>query len=61
LFWNPGFVNFGLNLNYEVARGVTLYGNLRNMFNQQYEEVFGFPSPRLNFVAGVKWRITKAQ
>jgi len=61
LFWNPGFANFGLNLNYEVARGVTIYGNLRNMFNQQYEEVFGFPSPRINFVAGVKWRITKAQ
>jgi outer membrane receptor protein involved in Fe transport len=56
-FWNPGFANIGLNLNYDLGGGVTAYGNLRNAFNQHYEEVFGFPSPRLNFVAGVKWRL----
>lgn len=61
LFWNPGYANFGLNLNYELPRSVTIYGNLRNMFNDHYEEIFGFPSPRLNFVAGVKWRIARAR
>ena len=61
LFWNPGYANFGVNVNYTLARGMTLYGNLRNALNQHYEEVFGFPSPRLNFVAGVKWRIAKQQ
>jgi hypothetical protein len=30
---------------------------LRNALNRRYEEVFGYPSPRLNFVAGLKWVI----
>jgi outer membrane cobalamin receptor len=59
LFWNPGFANVGLNLNYTVARGLTAYGHLRNALNQHYEEVFGYPSPLLNFVAGMKWTIAK--
>jgi outer membrane cobalamin receptor len=61
LFWNPGFANIGVNVNYRVARGLTAYGNLRNALDRAYEEVFGFPSPRLNFVAGLKWSISKAQ
>jgi outer membrane receptor protein involved in Fe transport len=61
LFWDPGFVNLGINLNYAVARGVTAYGNLRNALDRQYEEVFGYPSPRLNFVAGMKWTIARRQ
>jgi outer membrane receptor protein involved in Fe transport len=61
LFWNPGFANVGVNVNYSLGRGLTAYGNLRNALNRQYEEVFGFPSPRLNFVAGMKWTIAKAR
>jgi outer membrane receptor protein involved in Fe transport len=61
LFENPGFANVGVNLNYALGRGVTAYGNLRNALNRHYEEVFGFPSPRLNFVAGLKWNLTGAQ
>ncbi len=54
---NPGFQNLGVNVNYAFARGLTVYGNLRNALDQHYEEVFGYPSPRLNFVAGVKWSL----
>ena len=61
LFWNSGYANFGVNVNYELARGLTAYVNLRNAFNQHYEEVFGFPSPRLNFVTGLKWRSSRLQ
>jgi len=32
---------------------------LRNALNRRYEEVFGFPSPLLNFVAGVKWSLPR--
>jgi len=32
-------------------------GNLRNALNQKYEEIYGYPSLPLNFVAGIKWRI----
>ncbi len=59
LFFNSGFTDIGINLNYRLGHGVVAYGNLRNALNQQYEEVFGYPSPRLNFVAGMKWTITR--
>lgn len=58
LFYNPGFANFGVNVNYALSHGVTLYGNLRNALNWHYEEAFGFPSPLLNFVSGVKWNFS---
>ena len=61
LFWNPGFANVGINLNYTLGHGVTAYGNLRNALDRHYEEIFGYPAPRLNFVAGMKWTITKAK
>lgn len=57
LFRNPGYSNLGINLNYYLGEGVTAYANLRNMLNQHYEEVLGYPSPRLNFVAGVKFAL----
>jgi outer membrane receptor protein involved in Fe transport len=57
LFWNPGFANVGINLNLALGRGVTAYGHLRNSLDRQYEEIFGFPSPRLNFIAGMKWSL----
>jgi len=61
LFWDPGFANVGINLNYSLGHGATAYGNLRNALNRHYEEIFGYPSPRLNFVAGMKWSISKAK
>jgi outer membrane cobalamin receptor len=61
LFENPGYANLGLNLNCKLGRGLTAYGNLRNALNQHYEEVFGYPSPRLNFVTGLKWSFAGAK
>jgi len=58
LFHNPGFANFGVNVNYALPHGMTLYGDLRNALNWHYEEAFGFPSPLLNFAGGVKWTFT---
>ncbi len=57
LFWNPGYANLGAHVNYALGHGVTAYGNLRNALDRKYEEVFGYPSPRLGFVAGLKWRL----
>jgi outer membrane cobalamin receptor len=61
LFYNPGYANIGLNVNYALGHGVTAYGNLRNGLNQHYEEAFGFPSPLLNFVSGLKWTFSPSQ
>jgi outer membrane receptor protein involved in Fe transport len=61
LYWNPGFVNAGLNVNYRVRSNLTLYANLRNALDRHYEEIYGFPSPLLNVVAGVKWSLARAR
>ena len=60
LFRNPGYVNMGVNLNYRVAPGVTVYGHLRNALDRRYEEVYGYPAPLLNFVAGMKFALPGA-
>jgi len=54
-----GFVDMGINLNVRLGGGLTAYGNLRNALNQSYEEVLGYPAPKLNFVAGLKWALPK--
>ncbi len=61
LYRNPGFHNVGVNVNYRVGRGLTAYTNLRNATNQRYEEAFGYPSLRFNFVSGVRWNWQGAQ
>ena len=61
LYTNPGFFDMGVNLNIRLHAGLTAYGNLRNALNQSYEEVLGFPAPKLNFVAGVKWAWSKTK
>ena len=60
-FRNPGYANVGVNLNYRVAASLTLYGHLRNALNRYYEETFGFPAPKLNFVSGVKWTLARGR
>jgi len=61
LFRDHGYADVGIGVNYALGHGVTAYGNLRNALNQHYEEVFGYPSPLLNFVAGMKWTLTKGK
>jgi outer membrane cobalamin receptor len=61
LYWNRGYRNLGINLNYRVKGNITVYGNLRNALDERYEEVYGFPSPLLNVVAGVKWSLARAR
>lgn len=56
-FNNPGYADLEVNLNVRVAAGLTVYGSLRNALNEHYEEIFGFPSARLNFIAGLKWSL----
>ena len=51
----------GVNLNCRVGPGVTVYGHLRNALNRRYEEVYGYPSPLLNFVAGMKFTLPRGR
>jgi outer membrane receptor protein involved in Fe transport len=57
LFRNKGYVLANGGFSYQFPRGIEIYGRLNNFLNQRYEEAFGFPSLRLNFLAGVKLQI----
>ena len=61
LFQNPGFANVNVNINYRVHGNLTAYVNVRNAFNRRYEEIYGFPAPLLNVVAGLKWSLARAR
>ena len=56
-YTNPGYANLGLNLNIAVKSGVSVFGTVRNLLNERYEEIFGFPSPKLTFISGIKWSL----
>jgi len=61
IYRNPGYTSVSINLNYHVAHNVTVYANLRNALNRRYEEIYGFPAPLLNVVAGVKWSLSRSR
>jgi outer membrane receptor protein involved in Fe transport len=54
LFSNHGYVDANAGFAVRLPRGVQIYGRLNNFLNEYYEESFGFPALRLNFVSGVK-------
>jgi outer membrane receptor protein involved in Fe transport len=54
LFRNHGYELLNAGFAYRLPKGVEIYGRLNNFLNQRYEEAFGFPSLRLNFMAGFK-------
>jgi outer membrane receptor protein involved in Fe transport len=54
-FRNPGYVDANAGFAYRLPRGFEIYGHLNNFLNEKYEEAFGFPALRLNFIAGVRF------
>ncbi len=54
IFRNHGYESMNAGFSYRLPKGVEIYGRLNNFLNQRYEEAFGFPSLRLNFIAGFK-------
>ena len=57
---HDAYNRFDLTMAYDAGirfgriRGEELYVRVQNMLDRHYAEVFGFPSPPVNFVAGVK-------
>jgi outer membrane cobalamin receptor len=54
LFWSGGYVDANAGFAYRLPRGVEIYGHLNNFLNEHYEEAFGYPAARLNFVSGIR-------
>ncbi len=56
VFRNSGYVRPDVGLEVALSRDVAVYGRLRNFTDERYEETFGFPALRRNFIAGMKFR-----
>jgi len=54
LFTNKGYTLANAGFSYRLPRGVEIYGRLDNFLNQKYEESFGYPALRLNFLTGIR-------
>ncbi|MGH9431198.1 MAG: TonB-dependent receptor [Terriglobia bacterium] len=54
LFTAKGYDLLNGGFSYQLPKGLEIYGRLYNMLNQSYEESFGFPALKLNFMAGLK-------
>jgi len=54
LFWNQSYIDANAGFAYRLPRGVEIYGHINNFLNERYEEAFGFPALRLNFIAGIR-------
>jgi outer membrane cobalamin receptor len=54
LYENPGYSTANLGASFRVLRGLTVQGRLLNLFDEHYEEVFGFPAPGRTAYVGVR-------
>jgi len=52
-----GYARIDLGGWWRLNHYVTAYANLENALNKHYEDVSGYPAPRINFRAGFRFRI----
>jgi outer membrane cobalamin receptor len=56
IFRNGGYVRPDAGVEIALTPEIAIYGRLRNFTDEKYMEVYGYPSLRRNFVAGMKFR-----
>lgn len=54
LFRSASYVDVNAGFAYRLPRGVEIYGRVNNLLNEHYEEAFGYPALRLNFISGIR-------
>jgi vitamin B12 transporter len=52
----PSYVLANLNVRYKVNKEVSLYGRIENLFNRDYQTVYGYNQPPRGAFAGIEWR-----
>ena len=45
-----------LNLRYKLNKEVSLYGRIENLFNREYQTVYGYNQAPRGYFAGIEWR-----
>ena len=54
VYTNPGYAVVNIGASFRVARGVEVTGRILNAFDEQYEEVYGFPALGRSAMVGVR-------
>jgi outer membrane cobalamin receptor len=54
---NRGYAKLDVAGAYRINSHVTAFARIENLLNRNYQEVLGYPAYRLNFSAGMKFRI----
>jgi outer membrane receptor protein involved in Fe transport len=54
LFENPGRAVVDLGGSWRIVRGIDVYARVTNLFDKEYEDVLGYPSPGRTAFAGVR-------
>ena len=55
--FNDAYQRVDLAGTYRITSRISLFARIENLLNQEYEEVLGYPAYKLNFSAGMKFRI----
>jgi outer membrane receptor protein involved in Fe transport len=55
LFTNKSYLLANTGFTYRLPRGLEIYGRVNNFLDRKYEDSFGYPALRLNFLAGIKF------
>ena len=52
-----GYSLLDLLAQWDVARGVQIFGRIENLFDEQYQTVDGYNQPSLGAFVGLRWKI----
>jgi outer membrane cobalamin receptor len=55
--YNDGYAKLDLAGSFRFNSYVSLFARIENLLNQDYEEVLGYPAYRLNFSAGMRFKV----
>jgi vitamin B12 transporter len=55
--FNSGYQKLDLTGSYRLTSWWNMFGRIENLLNQRYQEVLGYPAYRLNFSAGMRFRV----
>jgi vitamin B12 transporter len=58
LIRNPGYARFDVATSYLIARGVSFYARVSNLFDKQYQDAIGFPALGRDFRLGLNYRFS---
>jgi vitamin B12 transporter len=53
----PGFQLTDLHIQYNLNKKITVNAGLKNIFNKQYQEVYGYATRGRNFVVAARIRL----